>query len=294
MRVAGNRRLIINADDFGWGKKLTDKIIECHVNGIVTSTTLMVNMQGAEYAASRTPDFPNLSVGLHLNLTEGIPIADVGAVPDLVDTTGNFPGNAAQSKRLWSGDSYYEQVRKEVEAQLRRFFDLGIEPTHCDSHHGIHKMPVVQRAMIDVFKRYGLTKLRTTLSYHRMRRDVFSIVGIIPWSKQNIKRFPAIMMHMRSHIQLKKAGFTMPDWKATTTMGVPSGTTPTEKFIACIAATPDGCSEILVHPGDHGEQDTPSDWHLKTWQDDTAMCLDPQVAEFIRESGIELISYRQL
>ena len=42
-------RLIINADDFGLSKSITDGIIDGILDGYITSTTIMANMDYAEY-----------------------------------------------------------------------------------------------------------------------------------------------------------------------------------------------------------------------------------------------------
>ncbi|MCX5807668.1 MAG: ChbG/HpnK family deacetylase [Proteobacteria bacterium] len=288
------KRLIINADDFGWGRKLTDTIVQCHLQGIVTSTTLMVNMPAAQYAAKRASEVPELSVGVHLNLTEGPPICPHDAIPDLLDEHGNFPGNALQSARLWRGGQYFEEVRRELAAQIERCLDLGVVPTHCDSHHGIHKLPVVRRAMVEAMKEQLIKRARTPLSRHRMRGDTTLYSAVIPWLQHNLKRAPVLVLLHWGHLRLRQAGILTPQWKATRSMGLPSGSSPKEQLLACIAAIPSGCSEILLHPGDHGPEDQPSDWHLKTWAEDTPICLDTEVASFIDESGIELISFRSL
>lgn len=46
-------RLIINADDFGLSKSITDGIIEGIKGKYITSTTIMVNMEYAEYAINK-------------------------------------------------------------------------------------------------------------------------------------------------------------------------------------------------------------------------------------------------
>ncbi|MCK8603940.1 carbohydrate deacetylase [Desulfoferrobacter suflitae] len=286
--------LIINADDFGWGRKLSDTILDCHLHGIVTSTTLMVNMPAAEYAAKKAMEAPELSVGVHLNLTEGPPLSKKELVPDLLDESGNFPGYAKIRQRLWRGEKYFTQVIREIKAQVERCLDLGIVPTHCDSHHGVHKFPVVRRAMVSVMRDKIITRARTTLSYHRIRRDVGILQGAIPWLKRNLKRAPAIASHAWGHYSLKHNGITIPDWKATRSMGVPCGPAPKEQLLACILAVPEGCSEILLHPGAHGSEDKPSEWHLRTWEEDTPLCLDQEVASFIQKSGVELVSFRYL
>ena len=63
------RRLIFNADDFGYSKGVNEGIIESHVKGIVTSTSVMVLRKFA-YEASSLKKFPKLSIGLHLDMTE--------------------------------------------------------------------------------------------------------------------------------------------------------------------------------------------------------------------------------
>src|ERR1700730_10604325 len=64
------RYLIVNADDFGLSVGVNRGIIEAFEHGIVTSTSLMVNWQGAAEAAAYARKHPKLSLGLHLNLGE--------------------------------------------------------------------------------------------------------------------------------------------------------------------------------------------------------------------------------
>jgi chitin disaccharide deacetylase len=108
------RRLIVNADDFGLTAGVTDGIVEAHVDGIVTSTSLMVDGAAASHAVALAHEHPKLSVGLHF-------VDDTPALDD--------PGHAA----------------REFARQLERFRRLmGREPTHIDSHHHVHmrRMPV--------------------------------------------------------------------------------------------------------------------------------------------------------
>ena len=65
------KKLIINADDFGFSQGVNKGIVECHVNGVVTSTTLAVNMPFAPEAAQLAKGLPGLGVGIHLNIVRG-------------------------------------------------------------------------------------------------------------------------------------------------------------------------------------------------------------------------------
>lgn len=60
-----NRKLIVSADDFGLDRQITDAIIDCHVNGIVTSTSLIANAPATVHACSRAKDISSLAVGVH-------------------------------------------------------------------------------------------------------------------------------------------------------------------------------------------------------------------------------------
>ena len=68
MWAEGVKRLIVNADDFNLSPGVSRGILEAHARGIVTSTTMMINLppDAATLACLRDSD---LGVGLHLNLT---------------------------------------------------------------------------------------------------------------------------------------------------------------------------------------------------------------------------------
>jgi len=109
--------LIVNADDFGAGRDINRGIVEAHVRGILTSTSLMVDMPGATEAARQSADLPELSIGLHVQLTR-----EEGSL--LID-----PSDSAA-------------CRTELRRQLSEFHELmGRLPTHLDSHHNIHRNP---------------------------------------------------------------------------------------------------------------------------------------------------------
>jgi chitin disaccharide deacetylase len=102
------RRLIFNADDFGLTRGVTEGIVEAHLRGVLTSTSLMVDRAAAGQAAALAHEHPALSVGLHF-------VEDTPALDE--------PGHAA----------------REFARQLERFRELmGREPTHVDSHHHVH------------------------------------------------------------------------------------------------------------------------------------------------------------
>src|ERR1700738_296650 len=65
------RRLIVNADDFGFTGGVNRAIVEAHSRGIVTSATLMANGRAFAEAANLAITVPGMSVGCHVVLIDG-------------------------------------------------------------------------------------------------------------------------------------------------------------------------------------------------------------------------------
>jgi predicted glycoside hydrolase/deacetylase ChbG (UPF0249 family) len=102
--------LIVTGDDFGITSGVNRGIVQAHREGILTSTSLMVDRPACEEAAALGRACATLSVGLHLELNR-----------DDAD-----------------------RIAAELERQLARFIELvGADPTHADSHHDAHYDPRV-------------------------------------------------------------------------------------------------------------------------------------------------------
>ena len=135
------KRIIINADDFGLSAGTNEAIIACHRAGSVTSTTLMVNMEGAEEAAALATANPGLGVGLHFTLTLGPSVCAPEEVASLVDGGGRFRGRGQVEKRAITGRIKPEEIGRELQAQMSRMQGFGLLPTHIDSHQHVHLLP---------------------------------------------------------------------------------------------------------------------------------------------------------
>ena len=68
--MAGEKYLIVNADDFGQSPGVNRGIIAAHQRGIVTSASLMTRWLAAGEASLYAKEHPELSIGLHLDLGE--------------------------------------------------------------------------------------------------------------------------------------------------------------------------------------------------------------------------------
>lgn len=155
MPESTHRLLIVNADDLGRTSGINDGIFDAHRGGVVTSATLMVGFPAAEEAARAVGEdlaLADLGIGLHVTLTGGRPTLPPEDVPSLVDDDGRLPrrpdGLDGASPR---------DVLAEVRSQLARFRELtGGPPTHLDSHHHSHRLPVVCDALAEVAREHRL------------------------------------------------------------------------------------------------------------------------------------------
>jgi predicted glycoside hydrolase/deacetylase ChbG (UPF0249 family) len=108
------RLLIVNADDFGYATGVNRGIVDCHVRGIVTSTSLMVTGHAVTEAVELANEHSALSIGLHWDVW-----GEDEREFDLDDETA---------------------IRDEFERQLEEFQRLlGRMPTHVDTHRHAHR-----------------------------------------------------------------------------------------------------------------------------------------------------------
>lgn len=130
-------KLIFNADDLGLTKGVTNGIIKAHREGVLTSTTMMVNMPYINLCKKAADENPKLGIGIHLVLTAGKPL--VKNLKSIVDENGDFYNYKVMYEK--SKPINAEEVYIEWKAQIDKFISImGKKPSHIDSHHHIHLM----------------------------------------------------------------------------------------------------------------------------------------------------------
>jgi predicted glycoside hydrolase/deacetylase ChbG (UPF0249 family) len=139
------RELVVNADDFGLSPGVNRGVARAHLDGIVTSASLMVRQPAAEHAAGLVQKLPRLGVGLHVDLAEWTP-----------QSSGWEP------LYTFVDDQDELAVSQEVEQQLRLFEKLiGRPPDHLDSHQHAHRSEPLRSILGRVAK-----ELQVPLRYH--------------------------------------------------------------------------------------------------------------------------------
>jgi predicted glycoside hydrolase/deacetylase ChbG (UPF0249 family) len=148
-------KLIVNADDFGYSRGINYGIIDAHKNGVVNSATMMMNMPGVSHAVELAKENPSLQVGIHLVLTCGKPL--LKDVPTLVNEHGDFK---SRNEFFEDKNISLDELEREWTAQIEKFLESGLKPTHFDSHHHVHTVPEFLPVVQKLAQKYNLSARR--------------------------------------------------------------------------------------------------------------------------------------
>ncbi len=164
-------RVIVNADDFGKDKEVNRAVCEAFEKGYINHTTVMANMPSAEEAFQLAKENGFLEkVGIHLNLTEGLPLTEgIKGNPLVCAPDGSF--NAAfchnTKYRLYMDSLSIAQIEEELDAQLERFLELGFVSLHIDSHHHVHTNYPVYLALKRLNQKYSFSYIRLSRNLYK-------------------------------------------------------------------------------------------------------------------------------
>jgi predicted glycoside hydrolase/deacetylase ChbG (UPF0249 family) len=285
-------RLITNADDFGLTDSITDAIIDTHINGIMTSTTMMSNMEGFDYAVSKAKEHSSLVIGIHFNLTEGTPITDISKIPDLVNGKGLFKCNEEQRKNLLFGKHKLKQIQLELQNQLEKLLDNGISPSHFDSHHHITGVPLAFQASVKVSKEFNINTARVTNIDFRYAFDYKG--GYVKKVQNQALSLPKSVMHLFNKKQLQRSGFLVPDTKILPTRVLPFENDSINQFTRTLSVLKSGVTEISFHPGYKNSCPADSNKTAALRLRDLEVANSEKVKQYIMENNIQLISFKDL
>jgi hypothetical protein len=163
--------LTVNADDFGKNESINKAICEAFEKGYISTTTLMANMPAVEdaYRLAEEKGFID-RVGIHLNITEGMPLTKgIRNNPLICASDGSF--NAAfyhnTKYRLYMDRQSIDRIRDEFDAQISRFLELGFKTLHIDSHHHVHTNYPVYCALKELSGKYDFEYIRLSRNLYR-------------------------------------------------------------------------------------------------------------------------------
>jgi len=265
-----DKRLIINADDFGWDTSATEGILDLARKSAISSTTVLATHVSAgdikELIALR-----NISVGFHLNLIDGNPVSGHSQVKSLTDKDGKFLSAQNLYKKFLLNTLSKAEIKTEILNQINWLKKLGVEISHADSHRHIHQYPVLGDFILKVLNEAGIKKIRklNTNRFSDKRRMILKAMSLYP--HRQTKKFisPQILL----------SDFSA-DKKADMEVFSKSLNSAFEKYQT---------AEMMTHPGTMDRPDS----YLKR-KDEYEFLKSCEWKSFLEKNSVKLISFKEL
>lgn len=273
--MAARKRLVINADDFGFTRDVNEGIVEAHTEGILSSTTLMANGEAFEHAISLARRNPSLDVGCHLVLVGGRSL-----LPPF------RPMPASVGELLGAIVARQIRIYDELAAQVRRILDAGIAATHIDTHKHTHLAPPVLDAVARVAQEFGIAWVRRPFDL-----PLTAVRGAAPWLKRATSD-GLQFLRTRFHRVLEQHGCCTTDHFAGFQI---TGRFRTGELVRLIQSLPEGVTEFMCHPGRCRSELRKASTRLKESREaELEALLAPESRRALIDSGVQLVNYRVL
>jgi hopanoid biosynthesis associated protein HpnK len=289
------KKLIVNADDFGLTENVNSGILDAYRDGILTSTTLLANGMAFESAVAASKKFQGLGIGVHLNLTEGRPVADASLIPTLIDRGGRL---YMTPPRLWAGIVLGRVNPSEIEIELRaqvlKVIHAGIRPTHFDGHKHVHVLPHISEIVIRLAREFRVPAVRCPLerNAHASKPSRNRELSRISIFKQFLVGLAVSKLATSFREKLAREGLLSSSYF----YGIrQTGFLNAAAIREILKTLPAGTSELMCHPG-YRDVDLERTGTRLLAQRETEMdaLTDFSVKDCIVSGRIQLWSYRDL
>jgi chitin disaccharide deacetylase len=285
------KRLIVNADGFGFGPGATQGVFDAiERGGFITSVSVNANFRESQRVGELVEKHPRISVGVHLNPLVGRPCLPAAEVRTLVDAEGNF--HYRRFGLLWrQGKISRDELRAEFAAQIALVREMaGDRLTHLDSHQNLHLEYL--DLFLDVAREAHIDRMRTNASMIGLELEH-------PWQRY-------LTYSCRPHVWLahqyrrrqmriaRRAGMKMADALITVGHVGAGNKSILGNWFRILGNVPAGTYEIYCHPAYPDET-------LRRWAsyvDDRSKELEVLsnrgLVAAAEKAGVELIGFHQL
>jgi predicted glycoside hydrolase/deacetylase ChbG (UPF0249 family) len=235
------RRLIINADDFGLTEGVNRAVLELNALEALPSATLMATGPAFRHAVHAAFTQTSLGIGCHLVLVDGRPELHPAELPTLA------PGGRLRSSLttfmvdLFGGRIASREIEREAIAQIRRIQSAGITVTHIDTHKHTHMFPRVLKAVIRAARACNVPAIRNPFEPN--------------WSLRLTEEAPRTRRLQVRTLRFFRKQFlrAVRTAQLSTTDGVlgvlATGTLDTAYVLRVLENMPPGTWELVCHPG---------------------------------------------
>jgi predicted glycoside hydrolase/deacetylase ChbG (UPF0249 family) len=277
---AGKRVVIFHADDIGMCYEANQAAQKALLDGNYRSAAAMVPCPWFNEMAAWCVAHPEFDVGLHLALTSEWkyyrwgPVAPRDKVLGLIDRDGylfrDVRGVAMSAKP--------QEVGTEIRAQLARARQLGMKPSHIDTHMGtVYARPDYTREYMNVAVEEQIPAMVVEMTPRAVEK--FKKQGY-PISEQSIKLVTDYPLPKLDDMHAVVEGKTYEEKR--------------EKFFEQLRTFPPGLNEIIYHPSveTEGLKHITNSWQQRVWEN--RLFADPVVQQYIKDNGIIVTNWKEV
>jgi chitin disaccharide deacetylase len=271
--------LIVNADDYGYFDAVSRGILDAHARGIVTATGILATGEAFDAQVTRLADYPDLDLGVHLNLTYGVPLSDAMRTA-LKPQGGYFPGKFSMVAAILRGGVSHDAVESEWRAQIERCLAKGLSLRFLNSHEHIHMLPPLYRLTLTLARHYGIPHVRFTQSERLRTWSMGSALRGGIMAGLALLNGPSRTLPAMAFLGLAESGRLGSDYMRWTQP----------------ALRPGRVHELMCHPGygAHGETRDPRLLEYHDWDGERVLMTHPDTRALLARHGIRLVGYRHI
>lgn len=288
-----NKQIIVNADGYGFTPGCNKGIVQTFEAGLVRSTSCTPNFGHLNDLARDSRRFPDVSFGLHVNLSVGAPVSPPSKVPSLVNRDGTFHGPRLLTLIL-SGRISYRDVVRELDAQVQVMKAEGVKITHIDGHQNKHLYPMFFRGVLQVARQHKIPAIRSH------RRYLYTSQG--PLSKgAKLRYYVANPVRVATHFggrirtgQAQRGGLHAADRLITPGYADDSHKSQSDFWFSLARTLPAGTSEIYCHPAYPDDLLRANAKYVDGRAIEVAIMTDPTLKAEFEKNEIRIMNFRDL
>ena len=227
-------QLIITSDDCGLSEGINLATARLHESGMISAASIMTNFGAVAHALDLFSDYPLLELGVHLTLSDGYPVSNIGMSSAITRSDGSFRDRLLlYVNGFFPSQSLRQTIRDELRAQIDVLTDAGVRPQHLTTHTHFHIIPALGEIVAELAEEYKVRWVRAS-SYK---------TALIPFN-------PAFS---RSEDTSVKASFLVPDYLVGLRYWLEKD--PEEMFVEINSL--DGIVELIAHPSTEDDETYP-------------------------------------
>lgn len=275
-----DRVVIIHTDDIGMCQSSVAAFRELHEAGIISSGAVMTPCPWFLEAVKMSKGLENVDLGVHLTLTSEWqtyrwgPISTRDRKSGLIDDEGFFYHLAKDAQ----DHAVPEYAHREMDAQISRCIDAGLNPSHVDTHMGTVAHPKFMVEYIQMSLKNGLPPM-----IFRMDEQGWLEAGL----DVETAKMATIMM-----AQIEESGVPLLDHLRGMPLDFPEQRM--ERAKSLLRDLPPGLTHFIIHPA----KDSPEiraitlDWQCRVA--DFELFMQSEMKDFLADIGLHVIGYREL